>query len=106
MGVARLLDRVADLTGLADGKPVHVVVQRTQKGTFKRNEIEREIQRSINAASVHFLANDPQVERAAWEGTLVRSGEFTKGVAGLAPLIPKVVIPNVPRGRRAANGGR
>ena len=80
MGVARLLDRVADLTALADGKPVHVVVSRSQKGTFKRNEIEREIQRSIAAASVHFIPNDIHVETAAWDGTLVAAGEFTKAI--------------------------
>ena len=90
MGVARLLDRVADLTALADGKPVHVVVSRTQKSTFKRNEIEREIERSIAAASVHFIPNDLHVETAAWDGTLVAAGEFTKAIAsGLAPLIPE-----------------
>lgn len=93
MGVARLLDRVADLDGIADGKPIHVVINRMQKGTFKRNEIAREIQRNFTPAGVHFLPGDQRVERAAWEGTLVASGEFTKAVAQeITPGIPKVTF--------------
>ncbi len=90
MGIARLLDRVADLATISDNKPTHVVVNRTQKGTFKRNEIAREIQRSFGPAGIHFIPADPRVERAAWEGTLVPAGEFTKAISsGLTPGIPK-----------------
>lgn len=90
VGVTRLVDRVADLSETIDGKPVHVVVNRTSKGTFKRNEISREIERNFKAAGVHFLAEDPRVERAGWEGTLVPGGEFTKSLeTTLTPAIPK-----------------
>jgi MinD-like ATPase involved in chromosome partitioning or flagellar assembly len=106
MGVARLLDRVADLSELADGKPVHVVVSRAQKGTFKRNEIAREIQRSIASNSVHFLPNDAHVEHAAWEGTLVTNGEFTKAVTALAPLIPKAVMSAARPPRRSGKANK
>ena len=105
MGVARLLDRVADLSSLAEGKPVHVVVGRVQKGAFKRNEIEREIQRSIAATSVHFIPNDLRVERAAWEGTLVPGGEFTKAIDDIAKLIPKAhIVASAVRGSRTTKG--
>lgn len=98
MGIARLIDRVADLATLSDNKPIHVVVNRTQKGTFKRNEITREIQRSFGAAGIHFVPADQRVESAAWEGTLVPAGEFTKSIATtLAPGIPKA---NFSTGRR------
>lgn len=107
MGVARLIDRVADLAALADMKPVHVVVSRVQKGAFKRNEIQKEIQRSLNAASIHFIPEDGHVEHAAWEGTLVHNGEFSKSIAsGLMPVIPKATIVMGSRGGAHANHGR
>ncbi len=94
MGVARLLDRIADLSELAENKPVHVVINRSQKGAFKRKEIAREIQRSFGPAGIHFLPADLNVERAAWEGTLVPSGEFTKALEeSLTPSIPRAHVP-------------
>jgi len=94
MGIARLIDRVADLSELADGKPIHVVVNRTPKGNFKRNEIAKEIERSLGPAGIHFLPADPKVERAGWEGTLVPNGDFTKSIAlGIMKAIPRVRFP-------------
>jgi len=91
-GISRLLDRVSEVTALAAGKPIHVVVNRTQRGSFKRNEIAHEIQRSFVPAGIHFLPADPRVERAAWEGTLVPSGDFTKAVASdLVPSVPRTI---------------
>lgn len=106
MGVARLIDRVAELALLAEGKPVHVVVNRTQKGTYKRNEIAREIQRNFSPAGIHFIAIDPKVEKAAWEGTLTPRGEFTKAIStSIAAMIPKATMINAgARKGRSAKG--
>lgn len=99
MGVARLLDRVADLMELGNNKPVHVIVNRVQKSTFKKNEIQREIERSFGPQSIHFIPADLKVEKACWEGTLVPSGEFTRSIThSVLPVIPKVVFAKT-RGR-------
>lgn len=100
VGVARLIDRVAELTEFVDNKPIHIAINRVQKGTFKRNEIKREIERSFTPASLHFLPSDPRVERAGWEGTLIPAGEFTRAVASsLAGVIPRSQIPSSSRRR-------
>lgn len=100
MGVARLIDRVADLALLAEGKPLHVIVNRIQKGMYKRNEIAREIQRNFAPAGIHFVPADPKVETASWEGTLAPRGEFTKAVSTtIAPMIPKATMLQGGKGR-------
>jgi MinD-like ATPase involved in chromosome partitioning or flagellar assembly len=105
MGVARLIDRVADLSLIAEGKPVHVVVNRVPKGNFKRNEIAREIQRNFAPAGIHFVAADPRVEKASWEGTLVPRGEFTKAVGTtIAAMVPKTIIATPRRGAPPPRG--
>lgn len=109
MGIARLIDRVADLALLAEGKPVHVVVNRAAKGNFKRNEIAREIQRNFTPAGIHFVPIDEKVEKSAWEGTLTPRGEFTKAVStAIAPMIPKATMinPGARKGRPAAGKGK
>lgn len=92
MGVSRLLDRVADLTEFTTNKPVHVVVNRTTKGSFKVTEIAREIERSFAPAGIHFIASDSRVERASWDGTLVPGGDFTKSLQSLMAAIPEAEL--------------
>jgi MinD-like ATPase involved in chromosome partitioning or flagellar assembly len=107
MGIARLIDRVADLALLAEGKPVHVVVNRNPKSNFKRNEIAREIQRNFAPAGIHFVPFDEKVEKAAWEGTLTPRGEFTKAVSTtVAPMIPKATMLNPTRKGKPAGKGK
>jgi MinD-like ATPase involved in chromosome partitioning or flagellar assembly len=102
MGIARLIDRVADLAQLAEHKPIHVVVNRVAKGNFKRNEIAREIQRNFAPAGIHFVPVDERVEKASWEGTLTPRGEFTKAITtAIAPMIPKATMIN-PANRKGA----
>lgn len=96
VGVARLLSWVGDAVGLAPGKPLHLAVNKAPgKGPaarFVRAEVEAELRRSYEPASLHFLPYDESVERAAWRGELVSPGPFTKAMgdlvqaaAGLAP---------------------
>jgi MinD-like ATPase involved in chromosome partitioning or flagellar assembly len=107
MGVARLIDRVADLAVLAEGKPVHVVVNRNPKSNFKRNEIAKEVQRNFAPAGIHFVPFDEKVERAAWEGTLTPRGEFTKTISTtIAPMIPKATMLNPARKAKSAGKGK
>lgn len=90
MGIARLIDRVADLDEIAQDTAVHVIINRAPKNSGKRKEIAREIERNFRPNSLHFISNDNRVEAAAWDGVLVSSGEFTRIVDdALAPLIPQ-----------------
>lgn len=103
VGIARLIDRAAELSELAAGKPLHVVVNRNQSGKFKQKEILAEIGRSFNATTVTFLPADTKVEKASWDGTLVAAGEFTKAVdSEVAVLIPAVAFKKSERSGRAA----
>jgi MinD-like ATPase involved in chromosome partitioning or flagellar assembly len=84
VGIARLLDWLADLRELAPRKAAHVVVNKAPYGDFARSEIAGEIRRTYTPASLHFVPADPRVETAAWRGEMVKPGPFTKGVAHLA----------------------
>jgi MinD-like ATPase involved in chromosome partitioning or flagellar assembly len=107
MGIARLIDRAAELTEIADGKPVHVVVNKMPKSNYKRNEIAREIQRNFAPVAIHFAPFDDKIDKAAWEGTLAARGEFSKAITnGLATLVPKVAMGGGRKSRPAKAHGK
>lgn len=97
VGLARLLDWLADLRLIAPGASPHVVFNRTAGGTFKRGELVDELSRTCTPASLWFLPADPRVEAGAWAGELAAEGPFTRAVASLAEGIWPPV--------RAAQGG-
>lgn len=100
MGIARMLDRVSDLGELVAGKPLHVVINRTPKASFKRKEIGREIERNFTPEGIHFIPDDARIEKAAWNGTLLNGGSFARAIAAtLGPSIPRVATPTK-RGRK------
>ncbi|HWB70757.1 MAG TPA: hypothetical protein VG452_00940 [Egibacteraceae bacterium] len=104
VGVARLLEWIADVRAIAAATPIHLVINRTPPGPFKRDEVERELCRSFLPASLSFLPEDPRVGEAAWAGGLVCRGSFAKAAAGVAGL----VVPELAAtGRRPrTRGGR
>ncbi|MGH2717331.1 MAG: hypothetical protein ACRDJU_01975, partial [Actinomycetota bacterium] len=87
VGVARLLGWVGDAVALAPGKPLHLAVNkvpsRGSANRFVRAEVEAELRRSYEPASLHFLPYDDAVERAAWRGELVAPGGFTRAMGDL-----------------------
>lgn len=87
VGVARLLDWVADLRTLAPRTPLHVALNKAPDEGFKRSELNHEICRTIAVSAVTFLPFDEKVERAAWDGALVPSGGFTRSLVGLADAV-------------------
>ncbi|MDQ4129585.1 MAG: hypothetical protein M3133_01105 [Actinomycetota bacterium] len=99
VGVARLLDWVADLRALAPRTPLHVAVNKAPHDGFKRSELNHEICRTIPVPAVHFLPFDGKVEQAAWDGTLVGAGGFTRALLGLADAV-------APRGSGAQRARR
>ncbi|MDQ4131449.1 MAG: hypothetical protein M3133_10765, partial [Actinomycetota bacterium] len=87
VGVARLLDWVADLRALAPRTPLHVTLNKAPNDGFKRRELNHEICRTVSVPAVYFLPFDEKVEQAAWDGTLVGAGGFTRSLLGLADAV-------------------
>ncbi len=94
VGVARLLDWVADLRALAPRTPLHVALNKAPDGGFKRREFNEEVCRTLPLPAVYFLPRDDKVEQAAWDGTLVPSGGFTRSRLGLVDAVaPRRSVP-------------
>ncbi len=87
VGVARLLDWIADLRALAPRTPLHVALNKAPHEGFKRRELNHEICRTVPVPAVTFLPFDEKVEQAAWDGTLVASGSFSRSLVGLSDAV-------------------
>jgi len=104
VGVARLLDWVADARGLATSAALHLVLNRGASSAYVRTEVETELRRSVTPASLTFTPADKRVEAAAWRSTIAAAGPFTRAIDTLAaaalPVYPR------PPGRRPGIGRR
>jgi hypothetical protein len=87
VGVTRLLGWVGDVRSLNAGAAIHLAVNRAPRDAFRRAELEQEIRRTFDPASLVFLPHDPRVEAAAWSGTLVAYGPYARGVVELAARV-------------------
>jgi len=96
VGVTRLLGWIADARSLSDA-PVHVVVNRSPADGFRRAEIADELARTFPPAALWFVPDDHHIEAAAWAGSLVTPGAFTRAVATIAAD----VLPEAPFAERA-----
>jgi MinD-like ATPase involved in chromosome partitioning or flagellar assembly len=90
VGVTRVLAWTADARSLAPTTPIVVVLNRAPRDAFRRGELFEEVGRSIDAIDVVFLPHDPGVTQAAWEGTLVGRGRFTKAFFALGERVSAV----------------
>ncbi len=86
-GIARLLSWAVDALALARDASVFVVVNRAPDERFRRGELFDEISESLAVVQVCFVPDDRRVADAAWSGTTVARGRFTRAVAGLADQI-------------------
>lgn len=59
---------------------MHVVVNQAPASRFVHGEIREELERSVRPASLAFLPTDRRVRKASWQGTIVRSGPFTRSM--------------------------
>jgi len=84
VGVTRLLAWLADARSLAPAVPVVVAMNRAPRDAFRRGELFEEIGRNVDALDVLFLPFDRNVADAAWAGTPVGRGRFTKAFARLS----------------------
>lgn len=80
VGVSRLLGWLADADRLTGGVPIDVLINRSPRDQFRRGELVEEITRTYQPASFGFIPHDENVERAAWDGTLVGRGRFRKSL--------------------------
>jgi len=90
-GVTRLLSWIAEARPLAPGTPVIVVVNRAPPARYVRGELYAEIVATIDPVEVVFAAHDPRVADAAWNGTTVTPGPFTRGLDRVAGLVAELV---------------
>ena len=87
VGLARLLDWLAEARPLLEGTPAHVVVNRATGSLYRRAEIARELDAASYAASISFTPEDRSLETAAWAGDLVAGKKFRRPLRRLARMI-------------------
>ncbi len=86
-GITRLLAWVVEARALAIETPMVVVVNRAPGARFRRGEIYEEITTSLGAREIVFTPNETRVNEAAWNGTSVGTGAFTRSVVRLAEVV-------------------
>jgi MinD-like ATPase involved in chromosome partitioning or flagellar assembly len=87
VGLTRLLGWLADARSLAPATPVVVVCNRAPRDAFRRGELFDEIGRCTVAVDVVFLPSDRSVSDAAWSGSPVGRGRFTKAFAAVTERV-------------------
>ncbi len=83
-GFGRLLSWVVEAIALAPTASLFVAANRAPDTRFRRGEIYEELTASLPLVDVTFVPTDRRVGDAAWNGTTVGSGPFTRAVAELA----------------------
>ncbi len=83
-GIGRLLTWCVEALGLSPDVGLLVVVNRAPDARFRRAEIFEEITTSLPTVEVVFVPTDKRVGDAAWSGTAVARGSFTRAVAAIA----------------------
>jgi len=82
--LARFLAWSVEAHALAPTAHFVVVVNRSPRARFRRGELYEEITNSLPVVDVVFVPSDRRVVDAAWNGTPVSRGAFTRAVAELA----------------------
>jgi Mrp family chromosome partitioning ATPase len=98
-GVARLLGWAVEALALTPEIPLLVSVNRAPDARFRRAEIYEEITTSLPSGDVVFVPVDRRVGDAAWNGTTVHRGGFTRAVDELARQVadlPRRVVDQPP----------
>ena len=84
VGVARLLEWVAEARPIMGGVPVYMVINRVLKSSYQQGEIRQEITRTFAPHLFTSVGDDKRVSDAAWAGEFVKPGPFTKALTGMA----------------------
>jgi hypothetical protein len=91
-GVARLLALLGEVRALAPRAPVHAVVNRVPRDAYRRGELAETIGSAHAIASVVMVPTDRRVEVAAWAGSAVARGPFTRAITRVAAQLVAVPV--------------
>jgi MinD-like ATPase involved in chromosome partitioning or flagellar assembly len=83
-GVGRLLSWIVDARSIAGSAPFLAVLNRAPSARFRRGELFEELTTTVPLSEVAFVPTDARVVEAAWNGTTVARGPFTRAVSALA----------------------
>ena len=86
-GVARLLSWSVDAIALAPNAALLVVVNHAPAARFRRGELHEEITSNLPLVDVVFAPADERVSDAAWNGSPVGRGRFTRAVAAISEQV-------------------
>jgi Mrp family chromosome partitioning ATPase len=86
-GIGRLLGWAVEALTLAPGAALFVAVNRAPDARFRRGELYEEISKSLPLGDVRFVPADRRVADAAWAGTPVARGPFSRAVAELGDQV-------------------
>lgn len=84
VGVARVLDWLAEAQSLIEATPLHIVFNAFNGGEFKAAEIDSELRQVYQPGSVAFVPHDKTLAQATWQGVLPGRGVFVRGIERLA----------------------
>ena len=80
VGVSRLLSWAVEARSFAPSTPIVVVANRSPSSSFRRGELYDEVTSSLDVTDVVFVGVDQRVADAAWAGTPVSRGRFTRSL--------------------------
>ena len=85
VGVLRFLDWLVDIVSLAGDTPIDVVVNRCPSSASAQAQLLQQLTEIAGPriGDVVMCKRDRRVERAAWDGALVRRGPFLKALGSL-----------------------
>ncbi|MDF1597375.1 MAG: hypothetical protein P1T08_14955 [Acidimicrobiia bacterium] len=83
VGVARLIEWLADAASLVEQATVHCVFNRIGRSSFQQREVAIEFTRSYQPATLSFVPEDRRVSDAGWAGEAVPIGPYSKAVMAL-----------------------
>lgn len=83
-GIGRLLTWIVDARSIAPTTPVFAIVNRAPAARFRRGEVFEELTATVPLHDVVFVPTDARVVEAAWNGTVVGRGAFTRALSPLA----------------------
>lgn len=96
VGVARVLDWIAEAKPLIATTPLFLAFNAHRGGRFKAAEIEAELRRVYQPGGMLFIPFDKNLMHATWQGVLLNRGPFGKAMA----LLAASALPTLRRGAR------
>jgi MinD-like ATPase involved in chromosome partitioning or flagellar assembly len=87
VGVGRLIKVAQTVVDRHTRGSVVAVVNRVGPGGFRRNEVVEELQRLLPDVPSVTLPNDPKLEQAAWDGSVISKSPFSRAVGEMSAVV-------------------